>query len=96
MKLSLVKQLLTLLFIFTSFDLLAQDTLSKIDVNAGAKLANLRFSEKEIEMMIPDLKENILDFRKMHTLNLDNSVGMSIAQRLTTSTEKQEKISRVY
>ena len=62
MKLSLVKQLLTLLFIFTSFNLLAQDTLTKIDVNAGAKLANLTFSEKEIEMMLPDLKENILDF----------------------------------
>ena len=96
MKLSLVKQLLTLLFIFTSFNLLAQDTLTKIDVNAGAKLANLTFSEKEIEMMLPDLKENILDFRKMHTLNLDNSVGMSIAQRLTTSTEKQEKIKWKY
>ncbi len=96
MKLSLVKQLLTLLFMFTSFTLLAQDTLSKIDVNAGAKLANLRFSEKEIELMIPDLKENILDFRKMHTLNLDNSVGMSIAQRLTTPTEKQEKIKWKY
>lgn len=96
MKLSLVKQLLTLLFMFTSFTLLAQDTLSKIDVNAGAKLANLRFSEKEIELMIPDLKENILDFRKMHTFNLDNSVGMSIAQRLTTPTEKQEKIKWKY
>ena len=96
MKLSLVKQLLTLLFIFTSFNLLAQDTLTKIDVNAGAKLANLTFSEKEIEMMLPDLKENILDFRKMHSLNLENSVGMSIAQRLTAPTEKQEKIKWKY
>lgn len=96
MKLSLVKQLLTLLFIFTSFNLLAQDTLTKIDVNAGAKLANLTFSEKELEMMLPDLKENILDFRKMHSLNLENSVGMSIAQRLTVPTEKQEKIKWKY
>jgi Asp-tRNA(Asn)/Glu-tRNA(Gln) amidotransferase A subunit family amidase len=96
MKLFLVKQLLTLLFICTSFTLVAQDTLTKIDVNASAKLADLNFSEKELEMMLPDLKENIMDFRKMHTLSLDNSVGMSIAQRLTTPTEKQEKIKWKY
>ena len=96
MKLFLVKQLLTLLFICTSFALVAQDTLTKIDVNASAKLADLNFSEKELEMMLPDLKENIMDFRKMHTLSLDNSVGMSIAQRLTTPTEKQEKIKWKY
>ena len=96
MKLFLVKQLLTLLFICTSFTLVAQDTLTKIDVNASAKLADLNFSEKELEMMLPDLKENIIDFRKMHTLSLDNSVGMSIAQRLTTPTEKQEKIKWKY
>jgi Asp-tRNA(Asn)/Glu-tRNA(Gln) amidotransferase A subunit family amidase len=96
MKLILVKQLLALLFICTSFTLVAQDTLTKIDVNASAKLADLNFSEKELEMMLPDLKENIMDFRKMHTLSLDNSVGMSIAQRLTTPTEKQEKIKWKY
>jgi Asp-tRNA(Asn)/Glu-tRNA(Gln) amidotransferase A subunit family amidase len=96
MKLFLVKQLLTLLFICTSVTLFAQDTLTKIDVNASAKLADLNFSEKELEMMLPDLKENIMDFRKMHTLSLDNSVGMSIAQRLTTPTEKQEKIKWKY
>ena len=96
MKLFLVKQLLTLLFICTSFTLVAQDTLTKIDVNASAKIADLSFSEKELEMMLPDLKENIMDFRKMHTLSLENSVGMSIAQRLTTPTEKQEKIKWKY
>jgi Asp-tRNA(Asn)/Glu-tRNA(Gln) amidotransferase A subunit family amidase len=96
MKLILVKQLLALLFICTSFTLVSQDTLTKIDVNASAKLADLNFSEKELEMMLPDLKENIMDFRKMHTLSLDNSVGMSIAQRLTTPTEKQEKIKWKY
>jgi len=96
MKLFLLKQLLTLLFICTSFTLVAQDTLTKIDVNASAKLADLTFSEKELEMMMPDLKENIMDFRKMHTLSLNNSVGMSIAQRLAIPTEKQEKIKWKY
>ena len=96
MKLFLLKQLLTLLFICTSFTLVAQDTLTKIDVNASAKLADLTFSEKELEMMMPDLKENIMDFRKMHSLSLNNSVGMSIAQRLAIPTEKQEKIKWKY
>lgn len=74
----------------------AQDSLSKADVRSGAKLLDVQFTEQEIDMMLADLKDNIADFKKMHTLILNNNVGMSIAQRLTPPSEKQEKIKWQY
>jgi len=74
----------------------AQDSLSKSDVKSGAKLLDVQFTDQEIEMMLADLKDNITDFKKMHALFLNNNVGMSIAQRLTPPSEKQEKIKWQY
>jgi len=74
----------------------AQDSLSKADVKSGAKIIDVEFSDQEIEMMLADLKDNIIDFKKMHSLKLNNNVGMSIAQRLTPPIEKQEKIKWKY
>lgn len=83
------------LFVLTTH-VSAQDSLSKADVKSGAKLLDVQFTDQEIEMMLADLKDNITDFKKMHTLILNNSVGMSIAQRLTPPLEKQEKIKWQY
>ena len=74
----------------------AQDSLTKADVKSGAKIIDIEFSDQEIEMMLADLKDNIIDFKKMHSLKLNNNVGMSIAQRLTPPIEKQEKIKWKY
>jgi Asp-tRNA(Asn)/Glu-tRNA(Gln) amidotransferase A subunit family amidase len=74
----------------------AQDTINKVDVYGAAKLMDLSFSEKEIEMMLADIKDNVTDFKRMHSMLLNNKVGMSIAQRLTPPIEKQEKIKWQY
>jgi Asp-tRNA(Asn)/Glu-tRNA(Gln) amidotransferase A subunit family amidase len=74
----------------------AQDSLSKADIKSGGKLMDVQFTDQEIEMMLADLKDNIMDFKKMHTLLLNNNVGMSIAQRLTPPAEKQEKFKWQY
>ena len=83
------------LFALTSF-VNAQDSLSKADIKSGGKLMDVQFTDQEIEMMLADLKDNIMDFKKMHTLILNNNVGMSIAQRLTPPAERQEKIKWQY
>ncbi len=83
------------LFALTSF-VNAQDSLSKADIKSGGKLMDIQFTDQEIEMMLADLKDNIMDFKKMHTLILNNNVGMSIAQRLTPPAKKQEKIKWQY
>lgn len=70
----------------------AQDSLTKNDVRSAAKLIDVQYTDKEIDMMMIDLRDNIIDYKKMHTLPLDNSIGMSIAQRLTPPVRKQERI----
>jgi Asp-tRNA(Asn)/Glu-tRNA(Gln) amidotransferase A subunit family amidase len=96
MKFSMLKFPLSFLMMIMLTQLHAQDSLTKADVKSGAKIIDVEFSDQEIEMMLADLKDNIIDFKKMHTLKLNNNVGMSIAQRLTPAIEKQEKIKWKY
>jgi Asp-tRNA(Asn)/Glu-tRNA(Gln) amidotransferase A subunit family amidase len=96
MKFSILKFPLSFLMMIMLTQLHAQDSLTKADVKSGAKIIDVEFSDQEIEMMLADLKDNIIDFKKMHSLKLNNNVGMSIAQRLTPPIEKQEKIKWKY
>ena len=75
----------------------SQDTLTKIDIISAAKILDVKYSEKEIDMMYPDVKDNIMDYKKMHALSLNNSVGMSLNQRLSQKqNSKQEKLKWTY
>ncbi|MEY2811901.1 MAG: hypothetical protein RI991_896 [Bacteroidota bacterium] len=96
MKTSLLKYAFTVLMFGLLTQLHAQDSLSKADIKSGGKLMDIQFTDQEIEMMLADLKDNIMDFKKMHSLLLNNNVGMSIAQRLKPPAEKQEKIKWQY
>ena len=75
---------------------MAQDSIKPADVHRMANLLDLKYSDKEVEMMIPDLKDNIADYKKIHALPLNNSIAMSMAQRLTAETVKQEKLKWKY
>jgi Asp-tRNA(Asn)/Glu-tRNA(Gln) amidotransferase A subunit family amidase len=75
----------------------SQDTLTKIDIISAAKILDVKYSEKEIDMMYPDVKDNIIDYKKMHALSLNNSVGMSLNQRLSPKQNiKKEKLKWTY
>ncbi|MEY4337029.1 MAG: hypothetical protein RLZZ45_1948, partial [Bacteroidota bacterium] len=79
-----------------SVAVLAQDSLTKQDIKASAKLIDAKYSEKEIDMMMPDLLDNIIDYRRMHLLGLDNSIPMSLAQRMQPDAAVQQKIKWKY
>ncbi len=96
MKITVLKFAFIFLLLGSLTRLTAQDSLSKADIKSSGKLIDVHFTDQEIEMMMADLKDNISDFKKMHTLLLNNNVGMSIAQRLTPPAEKQEKIKWTY
>ena len=70
----------------------AQDTISKSTVQQASIIMDVKFSDKEIDMMLPDLKDNLADYRKMHLLPLNNSIAMSMAQRLQPDNAVQRKI----
>ena len=79
-----------------AFSAMAQDTLTKQDIKASAKLIDAKYTDKEIDMMMPDLLDNIIDYRKMHLLGLDNSIPMSLAQKLQPDVAVQQKIKWKY
>lgn len=79
-----------------SVTVLAQDSLTKQDIKASAKLIDAKYTEKEIDMMMPDLLDNIIDYRRMHLLGLDNSIPMSLAQRMQPDAAVQQKIKWKY
>jgi len=69
----------------------AQDTISKSTIQQASILMDVKYSDKEIEMMLPDLKDNLVDYRKMHLLPLNNSIAMSMSQRLQPDNAVQQK-----
>ncbi len=69
----------------------SQDTLVTNDIKQAGKLIDVSFTDKEIEMMYPDVKDNLIEFKKMHLLKLDNSVGMSMIQMVTPVPSTQQK-----
>ena len=91
-----MKSFLPLIFLL-SLSTTAQDTLTKADIINASKMLDVKFSEKEIEMMYPDVKDNIADYKKMHALQLDNSISMSLFQRVAQkNSNKQEKLKWAY
>ena len=87
---------ITILLLFSAITATAQDTITKQTIQQAATLMDVKFSEKEIDMMLPDIKDNQGDYKKMHGLALDNSIGMSLSQRLIPDNTIQQKIQWKY
>ncbi|MFZ9878511.1 MAG: hypothetical protein ACO3EG_08240, partial [Chitinophagaceae bacterium] len=83
---------ITIVLLLCSFVATAQDTITKQSIQHAATLWDVKFSEKEVDMMLPDLKDNQADYKKMHGLVLDNAIGMSLSQRLNPDNTIQQKI----
>lgn len=74
----------------------AQDTLSKNDIPAAARLIDLKFTQKEIDSMYPGIKENIGVYQQMHKQTLANHITPTLTHSAILPgmvfNEKQEKI----
>lgn len=85
-----------LIFVLAISNTSAQDTLSKKDIPAAARLFDLKYTDKEIDTMYDGIKENYLLFRAMHQQKLNNDAQMSMVQNPVLPgmvfPEKQEKI----
>ena len=73
---------LSIVLLLLNFSVKAQDTISKTSIEQASILLDVKYTDKEIDMMLPDLKDNLVDYKKMHLLPLNNSVAMSMSQRL--------------
>lgn len=88
-------------FITASFFLMstiaqAQDTLSKKDIPAAARLFDLNFTQKEIDSMYAGVKENVGVYQRMHKQTLANNIAPTLSHSAILPgmvfNEKQEKI----
>lgn len=86
-----------ILLLLCSVNCFSQDTLTQKDIKHASKLIDISYTEKEIEMMYPDLKDNLGEYKKLHQLTLNNSVGMSLIQVISPlPTTKQKEIKWVF
>ncbi len=77
-----MRKIIFQILLLATINVQGQDTLTKSDIQHASKLIDLKFTDKEIDMMYPDVRDNITDYMKMHSLSLDNSVGMSMFQKI--------------
>ncbi len=86
-----------ILLLFCYVNCFSQDTLTQKDIKHASKLIDISYTDKEIEMMYPDLKDNLGEYKKLHQLTLNNSVGMSLIQVISPlPTTKQKEIKWVF
>lgn len=90
-----MRKIFIVFLLFTASAVLAQDSLTKNDLPAAARLIDLNFTQQEVDSMYDGVKENMLLYRLMHQKTLNNSVPMSLWQSPVLPgmrfNEKQEK-----
>ena len=59
---------LSIVLLLLNFSVKAQDTISKTSIEQASILLDVKYTDKEIDMMMPDLKDNLVDYKKMHQI----------------------------
>lgn len=90
-----MRKIFIVFLLFTASGVIAQDSLTKNDLPAAARLIDLNFTQQEVDSMYDGVKENMLLYRLMHQKTLNNNVPMSLWQSPVLPgmgfNEKQEK-----
>ena len=84
-------RLLLLPFILGCLASYSQDTITMKNVHQSTKLIDIEYNDKEIEMMLSGLKENRAEYKKLHALDLNNNVVMSLKQSLAIKEQRTNK-----
>jgi len=91
-----MRNIITATFFLISAVTQAQDTLSKKDIPATARLFDLNFTQKEIDSMYAGVKENVGVYQRMHKQTLANNIPPTLSHSAILPgmvfNEKQEKI----
>ena len=76
-----MKKVLPVILILLSIVSTAQDsTFNKSDLNSVAKVFDLTFSQKELDTLYSDVKDNLYNYKSMHKLTLNNATPLSMWQ----------------
>lgn len=58
----------------------SQDTITKQDIFTAAKIVDISFTQSEVDSMHEDMLNNLAIFKRMHGIDLPNSIPMSLVQ----------------
>ena len=76
-----MKKIVTIVLMMAYFASKAQDsTFNKSDLKSVAKIFDLSFTEKEIDTLYSDVKDNLYNYQSMHKLSLNNATPLSMWQ----------------
>ena len=67
---------------------------SKSDLNCVAKVFDLTFSQKEIDTLYSDVKDNLYNYKSMHKLTLNNATPLSMWQTPVVPGMKFNKVQQ--
>lgn len=70
----------------------SQDSISIQQLKQAGQLIDVRFTDKEAEMMLDDVLDNLKEYKKAHQLPINNKVAMSISQRLQPDASLQKPL----
>ncbi len=92
-----MRKLLLLIGVLSGLQSISQETVSKTDIPAAARLFDLNFTQKEIDTMYDGVRGNLAGYKSMHKQTLNNNVPMSLWQSPVLPgmkfNEKQELIN---
>ena len=75
-----MRKIFLLIAVLSGLQSISQETVSKADIPAAARLFDLNFTQKEIDTMYDGVRGNIAAFKSLHKQTLNNNVPMSLWQ----------------
>lgn len=86
------------LYLFLSFPffLKAQTQINAPLIKQVGEMVDVKFTDKEAEMMLDDVLDNLKEYKKAHQIPLNNQVAMSVSQRLQPDATLQKPIVWTY
>ena len=76
----MMKKIIVVLFTLFSASLFGQDSIQKTDLISTAKIFDLSFSQKEIDTLYSDVQDNLINYKAMHRISLNNNIPLSLWQ----------------
>ena len=90
-----MKKVLPIVLMMFSIVSTAQDsTFNKTDLNSVAKVFDLTFTQKEIDTLYSDVKDNLYNYKSMHKLTLNNATPLSMWQTPVVSGMKFNRVQQ--
>ena len=90
-----MKKIIAVVFTLFSAPVFGQDSsIQKTDLISTSKIFDLSFSQKEIDTLYSDVQDNLINYKAMHRISLNNNIPLSLWQSPILPGMKFNKVQR--